>query len=235
MTPMTAPSVRFIDGFIELLGYVQSFRQTAAEKQPAYEEVRSEILRLLKQSERLPGNSDGSFADYDQARYAVCAWIDESILGSAWRFKGRWRPELLQRTFYHSADAGEQFFRRLNGLAGHEGAIREVFYLCLALGFKGRYCNPDDADTLEQLKDRHLKLLFNGAFDQPSVASLEEATLFPDAYAQRPALPRPKPAFRQFAWSIAFAAPAFLFVTLFLVYRFTLFNVGQNILKAVSL
>ena len=226
---------RLIDSFIELMGYVQSFHLAVAKNQPPYEQVRTEILRLLKQSDQFVEKGYGSSEEHDQARYAVCAWIDEKVLGSTWNFKGRWRPELLQRVFYRSADAGDQFFRRLNGLAAHEKGIREVYYLCLALGFKGRYCAPDDVDSLNLLKKRNLVLLFNGAFESPSIASLEQETLFPEAYFRKPQIRSSRAPFRRWAWSTVFAAPALVLVVLFLIYRFTLFSLGAAILKGVAL
>src|ERR1700759_365487 len=77
MNSLTTPQPRLIDGFAELMGFVQAFRRDAVEKQPSYESVRSEILRLLKQSEQSVEKGYATAETYDQARYAVCAWIDE--------------------------------------------------------------------------------------------------------------------------------------------------------------
>jgi hypothetical protein len=121
-----------------------------------------------------------SSADYDLARFAVFAWIDETILSSNWEGKSRWLGEQLQRRFYNTADAGKLFFERLNTIGPHQLDVREIYYLCLAMGFTGQYCNDGDEYLLEQLKLSNLKLLTGSSMGLPD---LKRATLFPDAYA----------------------------------------------------
>jgi type VI secretion system protein ImpK len=233
MTLQPAPTQYLTDCFSGLLAYVVSWRQSVVEKQPAYDEVRKEILRLLKESESYVSEGFCTQDEYEQARYAVCAWIDESVLASSWNFKGRWRPELLQRLYYQSADAGEKFFQRLKNLEGYQQSVRAVYYLCLALGFRGRYCESEDGYALEQLKEQHLKLLFNSVSESPSLASLEKNTMFPEAYAQNPPSGRAKMPRRAWGTLAVVAGPVLLFIVLFLTYRFTLSSVGESILKAV--
>ncbi len=182
MSPALVSARHLTDSFSELLAYVMGFRQNAAQQQPGYDDVRSRILTLLKQSESCLAQGLCTAEDYDLARFAVCAWVDESIMSSAWIAKNRWRPEMLQRLFYQVTDAGEKFFQRLKQLEADQQGVREVYTLCLALGFKGRYCADDDTITLDQLKERNLKWLFNSVNDVPSFALLEKNTLFPEAY-----------------------------------------------------
>ena len=152
--------MRLADHFIDVLSYVQSFRQTASQAQPPYDPIRSRVVDLLKRSEEIPAKGLCTREDYDQARYAVCAWIDETVLAAEWTPKARWRPELLQRLYYQSADAGEKFFERLNRLGVQQNGIREVYFLCLALGFEGRHCGPEGVYALEQLKAHWRKTNF---------------------------------------------------------------------------
>jgi type VI secretion system protein ImpK len=218
--------------FAGLLARIISFQDTAAQ-QPPYDAFRQEVLSLLKQSEAVISSGASAAEDYDRARYAVCAWIDEVVQASAWKEKHRWRPESLQRLYYHSADAGEQFFQRLKSLEPHEQAIAEVFYLCLALGFKGRYCDPDDRDILQQLKERHLKLLCNCVSDVPTLSALEKNTLFPEAYAQSSVSKSNRQS--RYSWTslAVVAGPVILLGVLFVTYRFALSSIGENILKVV--
>ena len=168
------------DCFMDLMAYVAYFSKTVAAKQPAYQQVKADVLRLLTTSEECVRKGWFSQEDYDQGRFMVCAWVDESILASAWQHKGQWQREQLQRLYYNTTEAGEEVFERLNGLAFEQKDVRELYYLCLSLGFKGRFLKPEDEYLLEQLKTSNLKLLLGASAD--GVPSLEQADLFPESY-----------------------------------------------------
>lgn len=223
--------MRLTDCFMELMAYVINFRKIAASAPPSYEQLKGDIDRLLSRSEELVKKTVCTPEDWDQARYAVCAWVDESILSSAWAHRGQWPRDLLQKRFYNSAEGGEKFFERLNALGAHQKELREVYYLCLALGFKGRYCGKEES-ALSQLKASNLKLLFGSSVGVPSLENIE---LFPDAYpeTQAPAGPQKWTSRYPLIMIAAVGGPLLLYIILFLVYRFTLYGVGESILKAV--
>jgi type VI secretion system protein ImpK len=220
------------DCFIDLVAYVAYFLKTVAAKQPPYEQVKADILRLLTQSES--GLKQGLFPkeDHDLARFAVCAWVDEAILGSPWVHKGHWQREQLQRLYYHTTDAGEEFFERLNALGFQQREIREVYYICLALGFMGRYCHKGDEYLLDQLKLSNLKLLMGSSVGLPSI---ERAELFPEAYPrERPETHRSKGRFSLSPFTLAcLVGPVVFFFLLFFIYRFALNGIGENFLRTV--
>ncbi|MDI6762487.1 MAG: DotU family type IV/VI secretion system protein [Thermodesulfobacteriota bacterium] len=220
------------DSFMELVAYVVYFVKTVGAKQPPYEQAKADILRLLTQSENVVKRGLFSQEDYDLGRFMICAWVDETILNSAWNQKAQWQREQLQRLYYHTLDAGEEAFEQLNGLGLHQREVREVYYLCLALGFKGRFHHPGDEYLLEQVKTSNLKLLLGSSVGLPS---LERAELFPEAYpVEAVELGVQKQKFRLSPFTIAcLAGPVILFGLLFLIYQFALSGVGENFLKAV--
>lgn len=220
------------DAFMELVAYVVYFVKTVGAKQPPYEQAKADILRLLTQSENVVKRGLFSQEDYDLGRFMICAWVDETILNSAWNQKAQWQREQLQRLYYHTLDAGEEAFERLNGLGLHQREVREVYYLCLALGFKGRFHHPGDEYLLEQVKTSNLKLLLGSSVGLPS---LERADLFPEAFpVEAVDLGVQKQKFRLSPFTIAcLAGPVILFGLLFLIYQFALSGVGENFLKAV--
>lgn len=220
------------DCFMELLAYVVYFRRTAARKQPPYEQVKADVTRLLGESEALARKGGISAEEYDAARFAVCAWVDEAILDSQWNHRTLWQREQLQRVYYNTTEAGEEFFDRLNALGFHQREAREIYYLCLALGFMGRHCRPGDEFLLNQLKTSNLQVLLGSSAGIPS---LERAELFPEGYpppAEGPAAGPAKGGPSLFT-ILCVAAPVVLFGVLFLVYRFSLSGLGDNLLKAV--
>jgi type VI secretion system protein ImpK len=220
------------DCFMELVAYVVYFQKTINTKQPPYEEVRADIIRLLTQSDVCLKKGLFTQDDYNQARFAICAWTDEAILGSAWNGKTQWQREMLQRTYFNTSDAGEEFFERLNSLGIHQREVREVYYLCLALGFTGRYCNEGDEYLLEQLKASNLKLLTGSSLGIPS---LERAELFPEAFPVEiagPDINKTKSVFSVLTIA-GVAGPVLLFGILLLIYKFTLSGIGENFLRSI--
>ncbi len=221
------------DCFMELVAYVSYFLKAAPERQPPYSQVKADVLRLLSQSEECVRKGLFPQEEYDQARFAICAWVDEAILSSGWKEKAQWQREPLQRLYYRTTEAGEEFFERLNAVGFQQRAVREVYYLCLALGFTGRHCNPGDEFLLGQLKTSNLKLLLGTSVGVPS---LEREQLFPDATPTEVFDVGPRE--RRFRFSVVtvacLAGPVALFGLLFLVYRFALSGIGENFLRTVA-
>ena len=218
--------MRLTDCFIELLAYATYFLKTAAKKQPSFDQVKADFQRLIVKSQESLNNSTFSQEDYDLARFAIFAWIDETILNSSWKEKHQWQGEQLQRIYYQTADAGEIFFERLNTLGPHQRDVREIYYLCLAIGFTGRYCNEGDGYLLGQLKTSNLKLLTGSSVGLPS---LEKEELFPEAYSiesNKMISPEGKKRFSTFTL-LCLGAPVLLYSVLFLIYRFIFNNIGK--------
>jgi len=218
------------DNFVELIAYVTSFLKSIESKQPPFEEVYGEVQKLLKASEECLKRGEVSRVDYEQARFAICAWIDEAIIASSWAGANLWLREQLQRVYYNTTDAGEKFFERLNSLSTQQREVREIYYLCMTLGFRGRYFN--DEHGLEQLKTATLKLLMGSSIGLPSLDRIE---MFPEGYPAGESEKKSKrhPGFSWLTLTCA-AAPAVLFIILFIVYYFILDRIGGNFLRVVS-
>jgi type VI secretion system protein ImpK len=146
--------------------------------------------------------------------------------------KQEWQKEPLQRLYYSTTAAGELFYEKLNALGLQQHNVREVFYLCLAMGFKGRYCNEGDDFLLDQLKTSNLKLLAGSSIGIPSI---EKEDLFPEAYpASSDILKSPAKKGRfNLMTLIPLVGPVALFGLLFWIYQFILGNVAENFLSTV--
>jgi len=216
--------------FMDLIAYVVYILKTVGQKQPTFEEVRSRIMTLLADGARQA--ADFPPEDYDQARFAVCAWIDEAVMNSSWNERNAWQREPLQMKFYQTSNAGELFFERLNSLLPHQNDVREVYYLCLAMGFMGRYCKEEDRFLLDQLKTSNLKVLTGSSVGVPS---LKQGELFPDAYpaaASEPTTAGPAATFS--LMNILFIAlPPALFGVLYGIFLFVLKNVSHTLISVV--
>lgn len=221
--------MRLTDCFMELVAYATYFLKTVATRQPPFDQVKADIQRLISESDERLKNGAFSQEDYDSARFAILAWVDEAILSSSWNQKARWQGEKLQRLYYQTADAGEAFFERLNAIGPHQRDVREVYYLCLAMGFMGRYCHEGDGYLLEQVKTSNLKLLIGSSVGLPS---LEKGELFPETYAVESGEIAPQKAKKRFPAFTLFCLgfPVILYLGLYLIYRFVLSNMGEHLL-----
>ncbi len=75
-------------------------------------------------------------------KYALTALIDEFIINSSGECHDFWVSEPLQVKYFNDHLAGQNFFVRLEEILKEPRKnieIIELFYLCLVLGFQGRY------------------------------------------------------------------------------------------------
>jgi type VI secretion system protein ImpK len=107
-----------------------------------------EALKAADQEARKRGYSGDSV---DSATFAVVAFLDESILNSRNPLFADWPRKPLQEEMFHEHMAGEVFFQKLQKLLGQTDSpeladVLEVYYLCVLLGFGGRYSGGNKGD-----------------------------------------------------------------------------------------
>lgn len=92
------------------------------------------------------------------ARYVLCSLLDESILDTPWGSQSVWGERGLLVTFHNETWGGEKFFDVLDRLLAYPSGnlqLLELMYLCLAMGFEGRYRVRDGGrNELQQVRER---------------------------------------------------------------------------------
>lgn len=88
--------------------------------------------------------------------FAAVAFLDEAILNSKNPIFADWLKKPLQEELFGTHVAGDVFFQNLEQLLGRADSIQladllEVYYLCLLLGFVGRYSSS--LGDLKRAKD----------------------------------------------------------------------------------
>jgi type VI secretion system protein ImpK len=76
------------------------------------------------------------------ARYALCATLDEAVLSTPWGSQSEWTQQSLLVLFHREAWGGEKFFEMLERISPDPTRhidLMEVQYLCLSMGFAGKY------------------------------------------------------------------------------------------------
>jgi type VI secretion system protein ImpK len=104
------------------------------------EALRDRLKRLLKNIEREAKDEGIDHEDMEFTLYALVASLDEVIIRSQWGQKDIWITKPLQLEFFGRYNAGEVFYAKLDELRKRPhstGDVLQVYYFCLALGFKG--------------------------------------------------------------------------------------------------
>jgi type VI secretion system protein ImpK len=76
------------------------------------------------------------------ARYVLCATMDESVLSTPWGAQSEWAQHPLLVELHREAWGGEKFFEMLTKIWDDPERhidLMELQYLCMALGFAGKY------------------------------------------------------------------------------------------------
>ncbi len=67
-------------------------------------------------------------------------WADEVLINSDWIHAQQWRGNrLIEWELYQEAVAGDKFFTKAEAARGQSRDALETFFLCVTLGFQGRF------------------------------------------------------------------------------------------------
>jgi type VI secretion system protein ImpK len=108
---------------------------------PSADVLQRRISSVLEQTSDKARAARVPEEDITEARYALVAFLDEKILTSEWPGKQAWQARPLQLVYFNENTAGEGFFLRLHELENtpRRAHVLQIYYLCLALGFRGQY------------------------------------------------------------------------------------------------
>jgi len=97
------------------------------------------------------------------AHYAICATIDDIILNTPWGSQSVWGQQSLLSSFHTDVAGGDRFFEVLTSLQSDPGTnieVLELMYVCLALGFEGRYrVHPRGSTELARIHEGLYRLI----------------------------------------------------------------------------
>jgi len=106
------------------------------------ESLRRQAIQGIRSFEERARNVAVPPEDVLAARYALCTVIDEAVLNTPWGAQSDWSNQSLLVTFHREAAGGEKFFQILDRVSSDPRrylALLELLYVCLALGFEGKY------------------------------------------------------------------------------------------------
>jgi type VI secretion system protein ImpK len=105
--------------------------------------------------------------DVQESTFAVVAFLDEVILTASGASTTNWVGKSLGEELFDQRDAGEHFFKRLDALRANRDSqnlaeILEVYYLCLLLGYEGKFAGGSRGELLQimaNLRERIERIL----------------------------------------------------------------------------
>lgn len=90
------------------------------------------------------------------ARYILCTILDEAVLNTPWGCESAWHQRSLLSIFHNETSGGEKFFVLLDRLRQSPSEnldILELFYICLSIGYEGRYrLSPRGKESIERIR-----------------------------------------------------------------------------------
>lgn len=211
--------MRIVDCFTDVILYARKFvRGELGEK--SVDEVRGEMLHLFQESELLAETQGMTDEFYEQARYPVVAFIDELLQCSNWTQKADWQKNSLQRHYFDTTSAGAEFYDRLSVLNkfGPDRDIREVYALCLGLGFRGKYFRGEDRKAYEEVKAFNLSFLL----PEEAQTNIDSATLFPFAYKGHEDSQNHNYKARLNIYPVIFGVPVIIIVSMAIYYQLSI-------------
>ena len=144
-----------------LLSLVPQLRSSVAH--PDTVGLRDLLLRQLGAFETAARSQGVTPEQVLAARYALCTLVDESVSLTPWGGSGQWANNSLLVTLYKEVWGGEKFFLLLAKMAEDPDKninLLELMYVCLALGFEGRYRAIDGGKAqLEVVRERLYQMI----------------------------------------------------------------------------
>jgi type VI secretion system protein ImpK len=144
-----------------LLALVPRLRSTSAHADPAG--LRRELLERVAEFEAVASAQGVARPKISAARYLLCTFLDETIAATPWGAAGVWAERNLLQEFHDERSGAQKSFALIERLArepaGHEDVL-ELAFVCLTLGFEGRFHGAADGRAqLDALAGRLLALL----------------------------------------------------------------------------
>ncbi|MBB5459491.1 type IVB secretion system protein IcmH/DotU [Paraburkholderia sp. Cpub6] len=119
--------------------------------------LREQAVAQVRSFERYAQGAGIDTQSIVAARYVLCTMLDESVNNAPWGDLSGWAQKTLLVTFHGEAYGGAKFFQILDRLSvdfSRHLDLIELMYICLALGFGGRYLvEPGGLARLADIQD----------------------------------------------------------------------------------
>ena len=151
------------EGILTAVCRVHTGRQRVQDPEDFFERMKQALAEVASTAARRGYSTE----DVQESTFAVVAFLDEVILTAAGTSAVAWKGESLGQVLFDQRSAGEDFFKRLDKLRADRDShnlaeILEVYYLCLLLGYEGKFAGGSRGELLQimaNLRERIERIL----------------------------------------------------------------------------
>jgi len=122
------------------------------EIQNSPEEIKKDFAEKIKEfCNDCTGNGYAA-GEIENAKYALCAWIDEYIYANC-NISSQWFSHSLVLSEFQDAEAGRHFFERMESFHKNKDSapLLELYAKCILFGFMGKFRMGDTAELKQTL------------------------------------------------------------------------------------
>jgi len=104
--------------------------------------LRDELTAHIKRFVAHASSEGVDNSEVFSARYVLCTVADEAVVTTDWGSEGAWADFSLLSSFHNETFGGEKFFQLLERVGRtpvRHLPMLELMYICLSLGFEGKY------------------------------------------------------------------------------------------------
>ncbi len=120
----------------------QAMVMISAEGYAAPSGLKDDLVQRIKDFEFMAMSMGCDNTEVVASRYVLCTVLDEAVTTKPWSHQLDWTRNSLLVIFHNEASGGEKLFQLLDKLSRNPTRhlnILELVYLCLSLGFEGKY------------------------------------------------------------------------------------------------
>ncbi len=131
------------------------------DKEISAEETKGDFIEKIKEFCNDSTNNGYTAGEIENAKYALCAWIDEYIYTNS-AISSQWFSHSLALSEFEDAEAGIHFFERIENFHKNKNStpLLELYVKCILFGFMGKFRIGSTAE---------LKQILNSAISKTSM------------------------------------------------------------------
>lgn len=173
MSERAQQSSRRTQGANDLVGFASPIfdlilRLKAGIVQPS-NDLRPKVAALLQEFEERSVRYRFSEKIVQVAKFALASFVDETVLTNNFPLKEEWEKYPLQLEFFGEQLAGNKFYDKLESMLRQIEVTAdavEVYYVCMLLGFKGKYAVYEQEKLLNTMQRTADALVKSGRIKQ---------------------------------------------------------------------
>ena len=120
------------------------------------DDLRPQVAGMLDEFEKRAERYRFSSKIIQVSKFALASFVDETVLTNNFPTKHEWERTPLQLEYFGEQLAGNKFFEKLEAMLKQIDVTQdavEIYYVCMLLGFKGRYAIYEQEKLLAIMQD----------------------------------------------------------------------------------